>query len=266
MLTGKNVIITGCSRGIGKAMVEQFAAQNAHVLACCRSYSESFEEYIKKICEKYAVEITPLYFDITDVNSVKEIIQSLIKEHMSIDVLVNNAGIAKENLLFSMTKMETIRDVFEVNFFAQTNLLQYVSRIMMRQKQGSIINLSSIAAIDGEPAQYEYAASKAAIIGATKSLAIELGKYGIRVNAIAPGLIETDMLAHMESTLLDKMKEKIIMGRVGQPKEIANTAVFLASDMSSYITGQVIRVDGGVCGNARRIAYEINECRKGNAD
>lgn len=246
MLTGKNVIITGCSRGIGKSMVEQFAAQNAYVLACCRTYSESFEEYIKEIREKYAVEITPLYFDITDANSVKEMIQSIMKAHISIDVLVNNAGIVKENSLFTMTKMETIRDVFEVNFFAQTILLQYVSRMMMRQKCGSIINLSSIAAIDGEPAQYEYTASKAAIIGATKSLAIKLGKYGIRVNAIAPGLIETDMLGHMESEFLGKMKEKIIMERLGQPKEIANTAVFLASNMSSYITGQVLRVDGGM--------------------
>lgn len=246
MLTGKNVLITGCSRGIGKSMVEQFAKQNAHVFACCRSYSESFEDDIQNICEKYAVEITPLYFDITDKNAVKEIIQNIMKEQIPIDVLINNAGIVKENSLFSMTKMETIRDVFEVNFFAQTLLLQYVSRIMMRQRRGSIINLSSIAAIDGEPGQYEYSASKAAIIGATRSLSSKLGKYGIRVNALAPGLIATDMLEQMESGFLDQMKGKIVMDRLGQPEEIANAAVFLASDMSSYITGQVLRVDGGM--------------------
>ena len=145
-----------------------------------------------------------------------------------------------------MTDMAKIKKVFEVNFFALTLLTQYISRVMMRQNAGSIVNIASIAGIDGDPAQYEYAASKAAVIGGTKKLARELAASNIRVNAIAPGMIQTEMGAHIEENLKNEILSKVMMKRMGKPEEIANAIAFLASDMASYMTGQVIRVDGGI--------------------
>ena len=142
--------------------------------------------------------------------------------------------------------MAKMKKVFEVNFFALTLLTQYISRLMIRQNSGSIVNIASIAGIDGDPAQYEYAASKAAVIGGTKKLARELAPNNIRVNAIAPGMIQTEMGAHIEEDLRDEILAKVMMKRMGRPEEIANTITFIASDMASYITGQVIRVDGGI--------------------
>ena len=246
MLSGKNVLITGCSRGIGMAVTEQCAYQHASIWACCRKYSELFEKYIAELQKIYAVKITPLYFDLTDDEAVRNAAYLFIKEHIIIDVLINNAGIIQESALFSMTSIGKIRDVFEVNFFSQISFLQYITRIMIRQKRGSIINIASIAGLDGEFAQSGYSASKAALINATKSLSAELGQYGIRINAIAPGFIDTDMLKKMERKYMNEIEKRILLQRLGQPSEVADVAVFLASDMSSYITGQIIRVDGGI--------------------
>ena len=246
MLKGKNAIITGARRGIGRATVEVFARNGANVWACARAKDEAFEADMSRLAEKYGVEIMPVYFDVTNEAEVKQAIQTIRNTKMSIDVLVNVAGIVGDVASFQMSSMDSIREVMETNFFAVTLLTQYVTRLMTRQNKGSIIYVSSIAGLDGTPSQYAYAASKAALVGAMKNLAREVAVNHIRVNAVAPGMIETEMGAQIEASLKAKMLEKVIMNRMGAPEEIANVIAFLGSDLSSYMTGQVVRVDGGV--------------------
>lgn len=246
MLNGKNAIITGARRGIGRATVEVFAKNGANIWACARKTDSLFESDMNSMSNKYGVNIWPLYFDVTNEEQVKQAVQTIRKQKINIDALVNVAGIADESTSFQMTQIGKMRHVFDVNFFAVTQLIQYVSRIMVRQNSGSIVNISSIAGIDGTPAQYEYAASKAAVIGATKNLAREFASNHIRVNCIAPGMIETDMGAQINDALKNEILSKVIMKRLGKPEEIANVAAFLASDLSSFMTGQVLRVDGGI--------------------
>lgn len=246
ILKGKNAIITGARRGIGRATVETFASQGANVWACARKQDDAFEADMKSVAEKYGVEIWPVYFDVTNELEMKSAVQNIRKQKISIDALVNIAGIADDSTSFQMTSIEKMRHVLDVNFFAVTLLTQYISRLMARQNSGSIINIASIAGIDGAPAQYEYAASKAAIIGGTRNLARELASNNIRVNAVAPGMIATDMGAQIDDELKQSVLSKVIMNRLGKPEEIADVVAFLASDMSSYMTGQIIRVDGGM--------------------
>lgn len=246
LLKDKNAIITGAAGGIGKATVECFAANGANIWACELRGTEQFEKDMADLSEKYGVWIEAVYFDVTDEEQVKEAVKRIRGKKCSIDILANIAGIVAPSTSFPMTDMAKIKKVFEVNFFALTLLTQYVSRLMIRQNSGSIVNIASIAGIDGDPAQYEYAASKAAVIGGTKKLARELAPNNIRVNAIAPGMIQTEMGAHIEDTLRDEILAKVMMKRMGKPEEIANAIAFAASDMASYMTGQVIRVDGGI--------------------
>ena len=246
LLSGKNAIITGAAGGIGKATVEYFAANGANVWACELRAGEQFERDMADIADKYGVWIETVYFDVSDEEQVKEAIKQIRSKKCSIDILANVAGIAAASTSFHMTDMAKMKKVFEINFFALTLLTQYVSRLMLRQNYGSIVNIASIAGIDGDPAQYEYAASKAAVIGGTKKLARELAPYNIRVNAIAPGMIQTDMGAKIEDNLRDEILSKVMMKRMGKPEEIAHAIAFVASDMASYMTGQVIRVDGGM--------------------
>ncbi|MBP3205418.1 MAG: 3-oxoacyl-ACP reductase FabG [Oribacterium sp.] len=246
MLKGKNAIITGARRGIGRATVETFASQGANVWACTRKQDDAFEADMKSVAEKHGVEIWPVYFDVTNESEMKSAVQNIRKQKISIDALVNIAGIADDSTSFQMTSMEKMKHVLDVNFFAVTLLTQYISRLMARQNYGSIVNIASIAGIDGAPAQYEYAASKAAIIGGTRNLARELASNNIRVNAVAPGMIATDMGAQIDDELKQSVLSKVIMNRLGKPEEIADVVAFLASDMSSYMTGQIIRVDGGM--------------------
>ncbi len=246
LLSGKNAIITGAAGGIGKATVEYFAANGANVWACELRAGEQFERDMADIADKYGVWIEIVYFDVSDEEQVKEAIKQIRSKKCSIDILANVAGIAAASTSFHMTDMAKMKKVFEINFFALTLLTQYVSRLMLRQNYGSIVNIASIAGIDGDPAQYEYAASKAAVIGGTKKLARELAPYNIRVNAIAPGMIHTDMGAKIEDNLRDEILSKVMMKRMGKPEEIAHAIAFVASDMASYMTGQVIRVDGGM--------------------
>ena len=246
LLCGKNAIITGARRGIGRVTVETFAKNGANIWACARGKNEQFEQEMERIAAENNVQIWPIYFDVTEEDQVKNAIQEIKKQKLSVDVLVNVAGIADDSTSFQMTSMEKIKIVFEVNFFAVTLLTQYVSRLMARQKSGSIVNIASIAGLDGTPAQYEYASSKAAIIGGTKNLARELAPSNIRVNAVAPGMIETDMGAKIDEELKNSILSKSIMKRMGRPEEVANVIAFLASDLSSFMTGQIVRVDGGI--------------------
>lgn len=247
LLKGKHAIITGCNRGIGKAILKAFAQNGANIFACMRTVSPEVKEELAQLAEKYSVEIIPVCFDLCHENDMKQAIAEIRKKRCPIDILVNNAGAISENVLFQMTPTSNMRELFEVNFFSQMQLIQYVSRLMQRNENGgSIIQMASIAALDGAPGQLEYVSSKAALVGATRTLAREFGRDSIRVNAIAPGIIDTDMGNKMSDTLTKDMIDHSALARLGKPEEIANVAAFLASDLSSYITGQVIRVDGGI--------------------
>lgn len=244
LLSGKNVIITGAMRGIGRTILELFVENGANVWACDRSQNDEFEKDMEKLAENHNVWIKSVYFDLSNEEAIKNGIQQIVKEKKRIDVLVNNAGIAF-GALFTMTPMTKLKDVFQINYFAQVQIMQLVLRVMMRQKNGCIINMSSIGGIETAPGYLAYGSSKAALIYATKSVSHEVGQYGIRVNAIAPGLVETDMGAYKSQEEIDKILDRSSLHRKAGPNEIANCALFLASDQSSFITGQALIADGG---------------------
>jgi len=245
ILKDKTAIITGTSRGIGKSMVEVFAKEGANVWACYRRKDEKLERYFLELSEKYAVRIKPLIFDMENLVEMKEAIKNIsVDKDWKVDVLVNNAGITL-NSLFQMTTIEQWKKCFNVNVFAVVNLIQMVSKLMIKNKKGSIVNISSVAGIDGNSGRAAYGCSKASIICLTKVLSKEFANFGIRVNAIAPGLIQTEMLESMKKDFIEETLKQTCLKRVGDPNEISNMAVFLASELSSYVTGQTIRVDGG---------------------
>ena len=246
LLKNKNAVVTGCNRGIGKEIVRVFAENGANIWACVREESGTFSKYINNLEQKHSVSINPVYFDLSDEEQIKTGVKTIKETKEPVDIMVNNAG-AIFTALFQMTSMKKLKEMFEINYFSQMLLTQYISRIMMRQKSGSIINISSSAAIEGNEGRTGYASAKAAMITSTKVLAKELAPYNIRVNAVAPGLTQTEMME--SSTPEDALREtltRICMKRVGQPEEIANSVLFLASDLSSYMTSQVLRVDGGM--------------------
>ena len=245
LLEDKNVIITGCAQGIGKAILETFTAHGASVWACARKPTDDFEEMLRVLSETNHVDVQPVYFDMSDQDQLKAAVKTISATKRGVDVLVNNAGITY-NALFLMSSMAHMREVFEVNFFSSFLLSQYIAKMMIRQKKGSIINISSSAGIDGNAGRSVYGASKAAVICATKAMAAELGEFGVRVNSIAPGMTRTSMLSSMSEKVIEDTLLQSNMKRLGEPHEIANAALFLASDMSSYVTGQVLRVDGGI--------------------
>ena len=246
MIKDKNIVITGCLQGIGRATLKTFAENGANVFACAYKQTEEFENYCKELEEKNNVSIMPLYFDMMDNASIKNAIKSIQSQKVEIHGLVNIAGINKD-ALFNMVTYQDMIDTFQVNFFSQIILSQYIVKLMQRRKtSGSIVFTSSITALDGNEGQLSYGASKAALIGAMKTMALELGKYDIRVNAIAPGVIKTPMTEALNDEVIETKVKTMDIPRLGEPSEVADLYAFLMSDLSSHISGQTIRVDGGI--------------------
>ncbi len=235
LLEGKVALVTGCNRGIGRQIAQLFATNGAIVYAVARKLSS--------IDSLASNNIRPHYMDVTDNNAIKDLFLRIKKESGRLDVLVNNAGIMQDALLGMITE-EQLHSTFSTNVFANVNLIKYAAKFMVRQNSGSIINLSSIMGVTGNAGQVVYASSKGAVIAMTKSAAKELAGSNIRVNAIAPGIIATDMLYSVPEEKLAKLREKVGLGYIGEPIEVAKTALFLASDLSTYVSGQVIGVDG----------------------
>ncbi|MFL2567718.1 MAG: 3-oxoacyl-[acyl-carrier-protein] reductase [Flavobacteriales bacterium] len=244
LLENKNVIITGGSRGIGKAIAEKFAQNGANLAITCIKMSDEALDLVKNL-ESLGVKAKAYESDASDFESAIKLAENVFNDFGSIDVLVNNAGITKDNLLLRMSE-EDFNDVMKVNMNSVFNNTKAVLRQMLKQKNGSIINLSSVVGVKGNAGQSNYSSSKAAIIGFTKSVALELGSRNIRCNAIAPGFIETEMTKALQQDQINEWAESIPLKRSGKPEDVANTTLFLASDMSSYITGQVMNVCGGM--------------------
>jgi len=245
LLDNKNIVITGCNRGIGKAILTTFAENGSNIWACVRQPSDEFETYIKELSMRCDVEIWPVFFDLKDSDQVKSAVKTIMSMKKPVDILVNNAGISY-NALFQMSTIDKMIEVFNINFFSQMIFTQYIIKLMLRNKNGSIIKIASSTGIDGNAGRSIYGASKAAIICATKAMSTELGENGIRVNAIAPGITQTEMITDMTEAVIRETIQQTHLKRAGNPFEIARAALFLASDISSYVTGQVLRVDGGL--------------------
>ncbi len=244
LLAGKVALITGCSQGIGKGILEMFAQNGAAVFAN-DVVEGSLDSIATALTDKYQVEITPLYFDVSNSEQVKQAFDKVKAHSEKLDVLVNNAGIMIDALL-PMISPDILTKLFSVNVFGTIYCMQYASRIMMKQKQGSIINLASIVGVEGNIGQVAYSGTKAAVVGLTKSAAKELARYNVRVNAIAPGFIDTAMARSIPEQAFTEKLNAIKLGRIGTPEDIAGGALYLASDLASYVTGQVIGVNGGM--------------------
>ena len=244
ILKARNAIVTGGSRGIGRAIALQLAKSGANVIINYTSNEEAANMVIKEI-EKCGVKGLALKCDVTNSDDIKKMMEMIDANFDTIDILVNNAGITKDNLLIRM-KEEEWQQVIDVNLKGTFLCTKAVIRKMMKQKHGNIINISSVVGVKGNAGQANYSASKAGVIGFTKSVAKEVASKNIRVNAIAPGYIETSMTAVLSDDIKNALIESIPLKRYGQPNDIANLVVFLSSEQSNYITGQVICVDGGM--------------------
>lgn len=244
LLEGKTAIITGASRGIGRGIAEVFASHGANVVF---TYSSSVEAAQKLEAELKAKGVKAKGFqsDAADYQQAQKLAEEVVADFGSIDILINNAGITKDNLLMRISE-EDFDKVIEVNLKSVFNMTKAVQRTMLKQRKGSIINISSVVGVKGNAGQSNYAASKAGMIGFTKSIALELGSRNIRCNAIAPGFIETEMTAVLDEKIVQGWRDNIPLKRGGTPEDVANACVFLASDMSAYVTGQVLNVDGGM--------------------
>lgn len=246
MLKNKTALITGSNRGIGFSLLEKFATEGCNIYAHSRKTNIEFEKKAKEISIKNNIKIQHIHFDLQKSSEIRTAIMSIIKTKVPIDILVNSAGIIHGGL-FQMTTVQTIKDVFSVNFFGMLEVTQLVSKYMIRKKHGSIINIASVAGIDLSAGNCAYGSSKAAVIAFSKTLSSELSTYGIRVNVVAPSLTDTEMAytteAKKEREILSDNKEPF--KRMAKPEEIANSVCFLASEKSSFINGEVIRVDGG---------------------
>jgi 3-oxoacyl-[acyl-carrier protein] reductase len=244
LLEGKVAIITGASRGIGSGIAKVFAEQGANIAF---TYSSSVESAMALENELNALGIKSKGYksNAADFNEAQKLVDDVMVDFGNIDILINNAGITKDNLLMRMSE-EDFDKVIEINLKSVFNMTKAVQKIMLKNRNGSIVNMSSVVGVKGNAGQANYAASKAGMIGFTKSIALELGSRNIRCNAIAPGFIETEMTAKLNEEVVKGWREAIPLKRGGTPEDVANVCVFLASDMSAYVTGQVINVDGGM--------------------
>lgn len=240
----KTVIITGANRGIGRTCVKAFAEHGYDIWACARKPSEAFEADMAEEAARTGASVMPVYFDLLSEEEVQSGIKAILSEKRDVDVLLNCAGIPYNGLL-TMTPMDKLREVYQVNVFAQVQIMQLIARRMMRQKRGCIINLCSVGGIEAQPGYLAYGSSKAAIIWITRCASRELGAYNVRVNGIAPGLIDTDMGGFKSEAERDKVLERTSLGRMGRPEEVAAAAMYLASEDAAFMTGHIMVLDGG---------------------
>lgn len=242
LLNNKVCLVTGSSRGIGAATVRRFVEEGAIVYANARC-PNNLDALYEEMSQKNPGRVKAVYFDVRDEYASKQAFLQIKKEEGRLDVLVNNAGIMKDALIGMISK-SLMQDIFETNVFGVMNMLQLAAKLMVRQNNGSIINLSSIVGLEGNPGQLVYSASKGAVAAITKTASKELAPQGIRVNAIAPGMIETDMFKSIGPIKMQEHLEHIRSGRFGTPEDVADVIVFLASDLSRYVTGEIIGVNG----------------------
>lgn len=245
VLQGKNVFITGANRGIGKQLVLEFAEHGANIWAHARKQNTQFETEVKELADRKNILISPVYFDLTDLPAMKDAVIQIKRDKKTIDILINNAGMAHGGL-FQMTSIKEVKEIFDINLFSLMELTQLVLRLMTKQKSGSIVNMASISGLELAAGNCAYGVSKAAVIAFTKTLSKEVASLGIRVNAVAPGLTDTNMAKLMEEKAGEAMVRDTALQRLAKPSEIAKAIMFLASDDASFITGQVLRVDGGM--------------------
>ena len=244
MLENKVALVTGAGRGIGRAIAIALAEEGAEVIVNYNGSEERAKE-VKQTIEENGGKASIYKCNVSDFEACETMIREIVKEHGHLDILVNNAGITKDGLIMKM-KEEDFDRVLNVNLKGNFNTIRHSARQMLKQRSGKIINISSVSGILGNVGQANYAASKAGVIGLTKTMARELGSRGITVNAIAPGFVDTEMTEVLSEEIRENACKQIILGRFGKPEDIANAAVFLASDKADYITGQVISVDGGM--------------------
>lgn len=244
LLTGKTALVTGASKGIGRAIATKMAQEGANVAFTYLSSVEKGEALEKELAE-FGIKAKGFRSNAAEFKAAEELVNAVVAEFGSLDILVNNAGITRDNLLMRMSE-EMWDDVINVNLKSCFNTVKAATRTMMKQRAGSIINITSVVGLKGNAGQANYAASKAGIIGFTKSVALELGSRGIRSNAVAPGFIETEMTDALDEKTVQSWRDAIPLKRGGSPEDVANVCTFLASDMSAYVTGQTIQVDGGM--------------------
>jgi 3-oxoacyl-[acyl-carrier protein] reductase len=244
LLKDKTILITGASRGIGKACAEIFASQGASLILMSRNY-DALDQLSKELMDRHNTNSKIASVDVKDADAIQEEFRKLRKEKITLDGLVNNAGIMIDATL-QMTTTAMINDLYQTNVFGSIYVAKYASKLMLKNRNGSILNLSSIIGTNGNLGQSIYGSSKSAIIGFTKSLSKELASLNIRVNALAPGFIDTDMTSGMDQKFYEKNLSSIGLKRIGTPQDVANVALFLMSDLSSYMTGQILGVDGGM--------------------
>ena len=244
LLEGKTVIITGASRGIGKGIAEVFAKNGANI-AFTYSSSAASAEALEKELNAMGVQAKGYQSNAANFNEAETFVQAVLADFGTVDVLINNAGITKDNLLMRMSEAD-FDQVIDVNLKSVFNMTKAIQKTFLKQRSGSIINMASVVGVKGNAGQTNYAASKAGVIGFTKSVALELGSRNIRCNAIAPGFIETEMTAKLNEYVVKGWRESIPLKRGGSTEDVANACLFFASDMSAYVTGQVMNVCGGM--------------------